>query len=170
MTQLALVAALARNRVIGDGTGMPWHLPEDLAHFRRVTQGHAVIMGRRTWESLPPRLRPLPGRRNLVVTRQADLHAALQAAGAEPQASLDDALARCSDAPRAFVIGGGQLYAQALPRVDELLLTLIDRDFDGTTLFPPYEQEFECVEREAHRAAPPNDFGFAFTRWRRKAG
>ena len=132
MTTLVLVAAVARNGVIGRGGVMPWHLPEDLAHFRRTTQGLPVLMGRRTWESLPERFRPLPGRRNIVVTRQAGW----VAPGAEVAASPEAALALMADAPRACVIGGGELYAALLPRVDELVLTEIDADFDGDTHWP----------------------------------
>lgn len=165
MTELVLVAAVARNGVIGDGEKMPWHLPEDLAHFRRTTQGLPVIMGRATWDSLPPRFRPLPGRRNIVVTRNA----AWRAEGAEAAASPEAALALVQGAERACVIGGAQLYAAALPLADELVLTEIDHDFDGTTRFPPVDRtRFDEVAREVHRAAPPNDFGFAFVRYRRR--
>src|SRR5690349_24961336 len=107
MAELALIAAVARNGVIGDRGGMPWHLPEDLQHLRRTTLGHPVVMGRRTWESLPARFRPLPGRRNVVLTRQADY----QAEGAQVTTSIDDAL---SDRD-AWVIGGAEIYPLALP-------------------------------------------------------
>ena len=164
MTTLVLVAAVARDGVIGrDGT-MPWHLPEDLAHFRRTTQGLPVLMGRRTWESLPERFRPLPGRRNVVVTRQAGW----AAPGAEVAASVEAALALVADAPRACVIGGGELYAALLPRVDELVLTEIDAGFDGDTRLPATLRDgFVEVAREEHRAAAPNDFGYAFVTYRR---
>lgn len=166
MTELVIIAVVARNGVIGDGEKMPWHLPEDLAHFRRATQGCPVIMGRATWDSLPARFRPLPGRRNVVVTRNP----AWQAEGAEVAASPAAALALVADAPRVFVIGGATLYQAALPLADELLLTEIDRDFDGSTHFPAIERaDFEEVAREPHRAAAPNDFGFAFVRYRRRA-
>lgn len=165
MTTLVLVAAVARNGVIGRDGVMPWHLPEDLAHFRRTTQGLPVLMGRRTWESLPERFRPLPGRRNIVVTRQAGW----AAPGAEVAASVDAALALVADAPRACVIGGGELYATLLPRVDELVLTEIDADFDGDTRLPgTLRAGFAEVAREAHRAAAPNDFCYAFVTYRRR--
>ncbi len=165
MTELVLIAAVARNGVIGDGEKMPWHLPEDLAHFRRATQGCPVIMGRRTWESLPPRFRPLPGRRNLVVTRDAGW----QADGAEAVPSPDEARARVAGAPKVFVIGGAGLFAGALPLADTLLLTEIDRDFEGVTRFPAVDRTvFGEVARERHRAAPPNDFDFEFVTYRRK--
>ncbi|MCC9595939.1 MULTISPECIES: dihydrofolate reductase [unclassified Rubrivivax] len=164
MTTLVLVAAVARNGIIGRDGVMPWHLPEDLAHFRRTTQGLPVLMGRRTWESLPERFRPLPGRRNIVVTRQAGW----VAPGAEVAASPEAALALMADAPRACVIGGGELYAALLPRVDELVLTEIDADFDGDTRLPATLRDgFTEVAREAHQAAAPNDFGYAFVTYRR---
>jgi dihydrofolate reductase len=165
MTQLVLIAAVARNGAIGRGGQLPWHLPEDLAHFRRQTQGCPVIMGRKTWDSLPPRFRPLPGRRNLVLTRQTGL--ALP--GAEAVTGLDDALARVSDAPTVFVIGGAQLYAEALPYADRLVLTEVDADAEGDAFFPAWErQDFTERQRERHRAAAPNDFTFAFVTYQRK--
>jgi dihydrofolate reductase len=166
------VAAVARNGVIGDGSSMPWHIPEDLAHFRQVTAGCPVVMGRKTWESLPPRFRPLPGRYNIVVSRQGDW----QAPGARSAASLTQALAMAREqahhigAPRICVIGGGQVYAEALPLADELHLTLIDRDFAGTTRFPAVPaEEFSEASRRQLSAAPPNDFRLDFVHLRRTA-
>lgn len=162
---LALIAAVARNGVIGRGNAMPWHLPEDMTHFRKTTHGHAVVMGRRTWESLAPKFRPLPGRRNLVLSRQAGW----QAEGAETVPSLDAALARLHDQPRVFVMGGAAVYAAALPLADELWLTEIDADFDGDVRFPPFDRgAFAEVSREPRRAAAPNDFAFAFVTHRRR--
>jgi dihydrofolate reductase len=164
--KLTLVAAVARNGVIGRDNDMPWRLPEDLKHFRRVTLGAPVIMGRRTWDSLPAAFKPLPGRRNVVITRNPGW----RADGAEAAASLDEALRRLAAEPAAFVVGGAQLYAQALQRADELVLTEIDRDFEGDTRFPGFDRTlFTEVARETHRAAPPNDFDFAFVTYRRKA-
>ncbi|MBS1219986.1 MAG: dihydrofolate reductase [Proteobacteria bacterium] len=138
--KLGLIYARARNGVIGKAGGLPWHLPQDLAHFKRLTLGCPVIMGRRTWDSLPARFRPLPGRRNVVVSRNAEL----QAQGAEIAADLETALARVAEAPRAFVIGGAQLYAQALPMAHTLVLTEIDADLDGDAFFPAWERsQFE---------------------------
>lgn len=150
MTALVLIAGVARNGVIGRDGGLPWHLPEDLRHFKRQTLGWPVIMGRRTWDSLPPAFRPLPGRRNLVVTRQADW----RAEGAEPAPSLASALDRLQCSERAFVIGGAQLYAEALAHADELLLTEIDADVEGDAFFPPWDRRaFVERSRETHRAA-----------------
>jgi dihydrofolate reductase len=157
--RLTLIAAVARQRVIGRGNSLPWHLPEDLRHFRAVTTGHPVIMGRRTWESLPARFRPLPGRRNIVVTRQP----AWRAEGAEVVASPDAALALLGSVPQAFVIGGAELYAAMLPLADELLLTEIDRDFDGDAFFPPWDHEaFVETRRDQHSASASTPFDFAF--------
>ena len=163
--KLALIAAVARNGVIGRADAIPWRLPEDLRHFRRTTLGCPVIMGRRTWDSLPPAFRPLPGRRNLVVTRDAGW----RAEGAEAAPSLDAALGRVADAPRAFVTGGAELYALALPHADELLLTEIERDFDGDVRFPDWDRAaFVETARERHHAGPPNDFDYAFVTYARK--
>lgn len=163
--KIVLIAAVARNRVVGDGQAMPWHLPEDLKHFRERTRGSPVVMGRKTWDSLPPRFRPLPGRRNLVLTRQAGW----QAEGAERVATLAQALALPSPTGQIYVIGGAQVWAEALPLADELVLTEIDRDFVGTVHFPALDPaRFAEVTREPHQAAAPNDFGFAFVTYRRR--
>jgi dihydrofolate reductase len=129
-----LVAAVAANGVIGARGKLPWHLPEDLQHFKALTLGHPVIMGRKTWESLG---RPLPGRENIVITRSA----AYEAPGASVAASLQAALALCVDEPMAFVIGGSELYAAALPIADGLVLTEIHRDYDGDTRFPEFDRK-----------------------------
>jgi len=160
---VALIAAVARNGVIGDGGALLWHIPEDMQFFRRTTAGSPVIMGRKTWDSLPPRFRPLPGRRNIVVTRQP----AWQAPGAESAPSLEAAVARTADCTRVFVIGGAEVYAAALPLADELLLTQIDRDFAGDIRFPPIPGSFAEVGRETVRAGSPNDFDIAFVTLRR---
>jgi dihydrofolate reductase len=162
---LALIAAVARNGTLGDGRQMPWRLPEDARWFRAQTTGCPVIMGRRTWDSLPERFRPLPGRLNIVVTRQP----AWRAEGAVAVHGLDEALAAAGDVGRICVIGGAELYAAALPRADELVLTEIDADFAGSVRFPAWDRDrFDEVERQVHRAAPPNDFEFAFVRYRRR--
>jgi dihydrofolate reductase len=167
MTRLVLIAAVARGGVIGRGNTLPWHLPEDMKHFRATTQGAPVIMGRRTWESLPPRFRPLPGRCNIVVTRDPTW----QAEGAVRAAGLAEARAAAGDAPRCFVIGGGELYRAALPLADELLLTELDLEVPGGDVFFPDWRAagFEEVARESHRAAAPNHFDFAFVTYQRPA-
>lgn len=131
MTPIGLVWAEARDGVIGADGGMPWHVPEDMAHFRAVTASHDVVMGRRTWESLPPRFRPLPGRRNIVVTR-SDSWAA---EGAERAGSLDEAL-QLAGGDEVWVIGGGMLYAEAVHRADVLEVTRLDLAVGGDTRAP----------------------------------
>lgn len=154
--KLNLVYARAANGVIGKDGTLPWHLPEDLAHFRVLTRGHPVVMGRRTWDSLPPRFRPLPGRTNIVVTRQADWNEK----GAQPATSLDQALSFCEQLPEAWVIGGAQLYALALPRADRVEVTEIARDFDGDAWAPVLGTEWREVSREPHAAADGMRFDF----------
>lgn len=142
---LTLIAAVDRAGGIGRQGGLLVHLKEDLQHFKRATLGAPVIMGRRTWDSLPARARPLPGRRNLVLTHDP----AWRAEGAEPVGSLDAALQRLRGEPRAFVIGGAQLYALALPRAGTLVLTEIDGHFDADVFFPEIDRSlFEEVARE----------------------
>lgn len=161
---LALIAAVPRNRVIGRCGELVWHESEDQKHFRRVTMGCPVIMGRKTWDSLPARFRPLPGRRNVVLTRNA----AWRAEGAERAGSLDEALRRVADADKVFVIGGAELYALALPLADELELTEIDAAFDGEALFPDWPRlQFRRVASEAHTAA--DGTGFSFNRYLRQS-
>lgn len=162
---LGLIAAVDRQGAIGRGGELLWHEREDQAHFRRVTMGCPVIMGRKTWDSLPERFRPLPGRRNLVVTRQP----AWQAAGAERAGSLDDALLAVADAPRVFVIGGAELYALALPRADELVLTEVEAGFEGAdAFFPAFDRtSFIEVSREPRTGADATPF--AFVTYRRRS-
>jgi dihydrofolate reductase len=145
--ELVLIAAVARNGVIGKGKQLLWHLPEDMRFFKETTQGHPVVMGRKTWESLPPRFRPLPGRRNVVITRNAQF----DAPGAEVVGSLDAACALLADVPTAFVIGGAEIYAQALPIAQRLWLTEIERDFEGDASFPDWPRDaFVHAERSQH--------------------
>ncbi|RZU03139.1 dihydrofolate reductase [Rivibacter subsaxonicus] len=158
--ELAVIAAVARDGAIGRDGQMPWHLPEDLAHFRRVTMGCPVIMGRRTWASLPPRFRPLPGRRNVVLTRDPAWHAD----GAEAASSLQAALALLQDHGRVFVIGGGELYAQALPLAQTLVLTEIDLLVpDADTHFPAWDRNaFAETARETGVSKSDADHGLRY--------
>lgn len=132
MTRVGLIWAEAKGGVIGAAGGMPWHVPEDLAHFKAVTGDAAVIMGRRTWESLPERFRPLPGRTNIVVTRQADW----AAPGAVRAGSLGEALSEDATGDRVWFIGGGQLYRQAIADADLLEITYLDLEVAGDTQAP----------------------------------
>lgn len=162
---LSLIAAVARGGAIGRDNDLLWHDSRDQKHFRAATLGCPVVMGRRTWDSLPERFRPLPGRRNIVVTRNI----AWQAPGAEVAHSLAEALALVADAPKAFVMGGGQLYAEALTHADELVLTEVDADFEADTFFPDWDRSaFTEVQREAHTAQTPGDMPFAFVTYRRR--
>ena len=160
--KVGLIWAQARGGVIGRGGVMPWHLPEDLAHFKRVTQGHPVIMGRKTWDSIPPRFRPLPGRRNIVITRQADLNEI----GLQRASSLREALQLCDNAEQAWIIGGAQIYAQALPLADELVVTEIDADFEGDAFAPAIGADWHEVAREPLVSA--SGLPLAFVTWQRR--
>ena len=156
MSQVNLIYARATNGVIGHKGTMPWHLPEDLAHFKRLTQGWPVIMGRKTWDSLPPRFRPLPGRRNVVITRQSGWHAT----GALGASSLADALAQCSPSEEVWVIGGAQIYAQALLLAQRIEVTEIAKNFEGDAFAPYLGPEWTETAREDHTAASGLAFSF----------
>ena len=164
MTTLTLIVARANNGVIGRDNQLPWRLPEDLAFFKRTTMGAPIIMGRKTHESIG---RPLPGRRNIVVTRDATR----RFQGCDAATTLEDALklAAQDQAPEAFLIGGAQLYAEGLRQADKLIITEISADFEGDATFPALdENEWEEVAHETHRADAPNDFDYAFVTYKRK--
>jgi dihydrofolate reductase len=153
-TRIYIVAAIARNGVIGARGKLPWHLPEDLQHFKKLTLGHPVIMGRRTWESLG---KPLPGRENIVITRTPGF----EAAGASVAASLAAAVALCAGEPVAFVIGGAEIYAAALPIADGLVLTEIQQDFEGDTRFPQWDRNaWRPSQKETHTSTGGVRFAF----------
>lgn len=160
---LALIAAVARNGAIGKGNGLLLVDAVDQRHFRDTTLGHPVLMGRRTWESLPARFRPLPGRRNLVLSRDP----ALALPGADVVGSLDQALVLCADAPRLFVIGGAEVYGLALPHADEMALTEIDADLDGDTFFPAFDRAAFDVADERH-VAGASGLPLRFVTYRRR--
>ena len=152
--RIYLVAAVAANGIIGAAGHLPWRLPEDLKHFKRLTMGHPVIMGRRTWESLGG---PLPGRENIVVSTRRGY----EASGAALAGSLDAALALCIGEPVAFVIGGTRLFEAALPLASGLVMTEIKRDYVGDTWFPQYDRsQWRESQREAHTAADGTRFDF----------
>jgi dihydrofolate reductase len=154
--KIGLVYARSRNGVIGKDGVMPWHLPEDLAHFKKVTLGAPVIMGRKTWDSIPPRFRPLPGRRNIVVTRQGDW----AGAGAERAASLQEAFALCAGESSAWVIGGSGMFAEAMPLAHIAEVTEIDSDFEGDVFAPPMGPGWIESRRERHHSAAGFDYSF----------
>lgn len=155
MADLTLIAAVADNRVIGHSArGLPWSLPADLAHFKRRTLGHSMVMGRRTWDSIG---RPLPGRRSIVVTRSPDW----SADGAERVGDLDAAIAACAGEAEIFIIGGGEIFDASLPRADRLALTFVHLEADGDVLFPAVDwSQWRETWREAH---PAEDGRPAFT-------
>jgi dihydrofolate reductase len=153
---LCLVVAIADNGVIGRGNALPWHLPADLAQFRRLTLDHTIVMGRRTWESLPG---PLPRRRHLVLTRDPSF----QAAGCTPVRSLDAAIAAAGGEAQLMIVGGASLYAAALPRADRLYLTRVHARPAGDTCFPPWEPaEWRERSRTEHPADERNPIPMTF--------
>lgn len=154
--EIALVYAQAANGVIGKDNAIPWHIPEDMAHFRQLTQGRPVIMGRKTWDSLPPRFRPLPGRTNIVVTRQPDW----TAEGAIRAGSVAQALALCPSEGTSWVIGGAQIYAEALPLAQRVEVTEIAQSFDGDAYAPTLGPEFAVSQRSHHTSAAGVEFSF----------
>lgn len=162
---LSLIAAVARNGAIGKNNELLFRIREDMQYFKRTTQGHPVIMGRKTWESLPARNRPLPGRLNIVVTRNPAWHAE----GAVAVHGLAEALTHAQGAGKVYVIGGAELFAAALPLADELLLTEVDRDVDGDVFFPPWQHlGFREVVRVPQHAGEPHHFDYAFVTYQRK--
>ena len=157
--RLTIVVARARNGVIGRDNALPWHLPEDLKHFKALTMGHPVLMGRRTFESIG---RPLPGRRNIVVTRNPGW----SHPGCERAGSIDEAIALCAGTPQAFVIGGSQVYAEALPRVHALVITEVDAEPQGDAHFPaPDPGLWRRVDRVPGRSA--SGLGYSIDRYER---
>ena len=156
MPEIVIIAAVARNRVIGKDNTLIWSIPEDMAHFKALTSGQTVIMGRKTWESLPPRFRPLPGRRNIVISRQADF----AAPGAELAASLEAALQLAAQAETAFIIGGEQIYRQAMDVADRLEITEVDLEPEGDAWFPVIDAG--CWQETARAAGQ----GYAFVTYR----
>lgn len=161
---IALIYARAANGVIGKDGTMPWHLPEDLAHFKQLTLGCPVIMGRKTWDSLPARFRPLPGRSNTVITRQPDWHEN----GVQRASSLHEALQLHEHHNSTiWVIGGAQIYAQALPLADCVEVTEIGQDFDGDAYAPTLGPEWKEAAREHHTSA--SGLPFCFVRYLRAA-
>ena len=151
-----LIYARAANGVIGKDGVMPWHLPEDMAHFKQLTHGSPVIMGRKTWDSLPPRFRPLPGRSNIVITRQGDW----QAEGAQRADSFQHALRLGAPAPELWIIGGAQIYALAEPLANRAEVTEIAQDFAGDALAPVLGARWVQTARQAHVSAGGMKFSF----------
>jgi dihydrofolate reductase len=159
--KLSLIVAVAENGVIGARNGLPWRIPADLKRFKLLTRGHPVIMGRKTYDSIG---KPLPERRNIVITRQDGW----TAAGVESVATLEAAIKLCEREPEIFVIGGAQIYALALPHADRLYLTRVHRIVDGDAYFPRWEdQEFRLIQREEHPETADNPLPFSYLDYER---
>jgi dihydrofolate reductase len=154
--KLGLIYARSRNGVIGKDGTMPWRLPEDMAHLKAKTMGCPVIMGRKTWDSIPPKFRPLPGRRNIVVTRQDGW----QAQGGERAASVEEAAKLCADAPVAWIIGGSEIYNLSLHLADFAVVTEIDADFEGDAFAPTLDAAWHETARERHVSATGLAYSF----------
>lgn len=160
--RVSVIAALAKNRVIGIENRLPWRLPEDLAHFKALTLGHPIVMGRKTFESLG---RPLPGRTNIVITRNPDY----RAEGVRVADSIPAALALCAGADEVFFIGGAELYAQAIPLADRLYLTEVDTEVAGDAWFPVYDTDaFQEVSRASHVGEKGDPLRFDFAIYARR--
>lgn len=166
--RIALIWAMARNRVIGRDNDLPWHLPKDLKHFMRTTLGHPVIMGRRTFESMNA---PLPRRTNIVVTRNPDYRPAGAQVAADLDAALELARAECATTGKdtIFIAGGAEIYRRGLAIATHLIVTEIDAEFAGDTFFPEYDlAEWRCVEREDHPADAQHAWPFSIAVWERR--
>ena len=155
--RISIIAALAANRVIGRQNRLPWRLPADLQHFKRITMGKPIVMGRRTWESLPGLL---PGRTHIVITRNPGY----RADGALVVHSLDEAIQAAGGVPEIMVVGGAQLYAQAIPLADRMYLTELELDAEGDAWFPDFDRSsWHEISRERHEATEDNGFPYSFT-------
>ncbi len=162
--RLSLIWAMGRNRVIGVDNRLPWRLPADLKHFRALTTGHTILMGRKTYESFP---RPLPDRRHVIITRDRNYQAAT---GCLVVHTVEAALTAAGNDDEVFVIGGGSLYAQVLPRAERLYVTLIDSDFIGDTRFPDFDwADWREVTREDHGLDEQNPYPYSFVTLERRS-
>ena len=154
--RISIIAALDKNRVIGHNNALPWHLPPDLQHFKALTLGKPIIMGRKTFASIG---RPLPQRRNIVISQQPNWHTP----GCEAVTSLNAALKLTRDVVEVMIIGGAQIFTQAMPIAERLYLTLIDASFTGDVFFPAWDQaEWQETERSEHRSENQQNFSYAF--------
>jgi dihydrofolate reductase len=158
---LSLIVAMARNRTIGVNNTLPWRCPEDLKHFKALTMGHHMIMGRKTFDSIG---KPLPGRTTVIVTRNTEL----KVEGCLVAHSLEQAITVCQDDSEIFIVGGAELYAQALPLVDKLYITEIHQDIDGDAHFPAYNQaDWSLVSKEIRSQQLPQPLEYHFTCYQR---
>ena len=158
---ISLIAAMDRNRLIGCDNGLPWHLPDDFKHFKAVTLGKPVIMGRKTFESIG---KPLPGRQNIVVSRSG-----FQANGIVSVTSIEQALAAASNAEEVMIIGGANLYQQMIDRADRMYLTHVDGQFEGDAWFPEFSlNDWQVISSRNYQADEKNNFNFTITEYVRK--
>ncbi len=163
MTSLAIIVAMAQNRTIGANNTLPWRCPEDLRHFKALTMGHHMVMGRKTFDSIG---KPLPGRTTVVVTRNRDLNIA----GCIMGHSLKDAIAACSGDEKIFIVGGAELYVQALPLVDTLYITEIQQEVTGDAHFPEFNRtEWQEVAREQRSQETPQPLAYHFVTYQRRS-
>ncbi|TAN85269.1 MAG: dihydrofolate reductase [Gallionella sp.] len=162
MTSLSIIVAMAQNRTIGINNTLPWRCPEDLKHFKALTMGHHMIMGRKTFESIG---KPLPGRTTVVVSRDRNL----KIAGCTVAHSLPEAIASCAGDPQVFVVGGAEIYAQALDLADTLYITEIRQNVIGDAAFPEFDRaKWLEVSRETHRQETPEPLEYHFVTYRRQ--
>ena len=158
---ISIIVAMDTNRVIGKDNQMPWHMPADLRHFKEMTMGKPIVMGRKTYDSIG---RPLPGRRNVIITRQQDL----KIEGVEIVHSLPEALKLLTAEPEIMIIGGGQVFNEALPLATRLYFTIIEHEFAGDTYFPAWEKsDWQLIEQEAHPADEKNPYPYQFAVFQR---
>jgi dihydrofolate reductase len=161
--KISLIAAVSCNGVIGNEGGIPWHLPADLKYFKSVTMGKPIVMGRKTWESLG---RPLPGRKNIVISRNKKF----QAEGCEVVRGIDAAIDAAGDAEELMVIGGAAIYEAFFSRADHLYLTRVECDVEGDTRFPEFsKEEWRLISQEMYPADEKNAFAYVFERYVRKS-
>ena len=161
MSEIVLIAALAKNRVIGIDNKLPWRLPDDLQHFKKLTLGHSIVMGRKTWESLPG---VLPDRRHIVITRDLDY----TSAEAEIVHSVEDAISLVPASQPVFIVGGANLYEQLMPQAQRMELTLVDAEPQGDAFFPEWDsKQWQEVSREHHAADERHQFAFDFVTYKR---
>ena len=162
MTLLSLIAAMDNNRLIGSNNALPWHLPADLAFFKRTTLGKPIVMGRKTYESIG---KPLPGRRNIVVTRNRNY----DAPGCDIVAGIDEAMRLCESVPEIMLIGGASLYQQSIDRANNLYITQIHHNFDGDTWFPEFdERDWRIESRTDFEADDKNIYPYSFVKFVRE--
>lgn len=160
--KISLIVAFDENRLIGRDNGLPWHLPADLKHFKTLTMGHHMIMGRKTFESIG---KPLPGRTSVIITRQTDYHAD----GCIVTQNFTEAMMQCSGQEEIFIIGGAQIFECTLPLADTLYITQIHHTFEGDTFFPEIKSsEWEEISRERHEGDEKNQWSYSFITYKKR--